>query len=162
MLVAVIGLLWASSLHAKAFADQSDSVASTLNFGKNGIAECQVVERADGQHLILKIEGDKKGNSLHLEDRESNTYDYIFGYRTNGRMKGRPILSSDNLEHSSTIDILLSGAVGLKRDSDKWDRVYKSPIFVKPGPYTLYLGYNFRSNEEAMLGGVCQIDYGEQ
>jgi hypothetical protein len=156
MLFAVVGIL-ASTARVTAFADQSEAMAGTLNFGKNAISQCQVITKADGPHLRLAIRGDMQGDAIHLEDDEGNAYDYIFGYVSRGKNKRRMLLTNPVLEHATVVDIALSTAAGLKQDSSAWGKYRRAKIFTKPGKYTLYLGYSFRSDEEAMLGGVCAI-----
>lgn len=127
----------------------SDYYAKILNAPENAILSCEIVPRADGGHLIMVMRQNDAGEEIHISDENgASTYDYIFS--TYVPPKAPYKTSSSTLGQRDQIDIPLRTAWGLKAHKP-------APIFTKKGIYSVYIGYGFRTDDEAEIYGACGV-----
>ncbi|MBX9885711.1 MAG: hypothetical protein K2X68_12145 [Novosphingobium sp.] len=121
-----------------------------LGNGENTVRSCEIVPRADGDHVIMSMAPHREGDSIHIEaDFGSASYDYVFG--KGAGKKGRYRIESETLSQLDQIDIPVRTAIGL--NGSKAER-----IFTRSGTYTIYVGFNFRGSDESQISGACKIE----
>lgn len=144
-------------LLAAAALASSEPVASTLSqdfsgllaSNQNSIRSCEIVERKDGAHLVISMNNDREGDSIHIEyDTLDGAFDYIFG-KTSGK-KRRYIVENNALSKLDQIDIPVQTATGLTEHGAR-------RIFTKSGTYAIYIGFSFRSSDESQISGACRV-----
>ncbi|MBX9885712.1 MAG: hypothetical protein K2X68_12150 [Novosphingobium sp.] len=121
-----------------------------LNAPDNAVRACEIVSRADGDHLLISMAKHDAGDAIHIVKEDGlETHDYVF---SRGRArKGRFNYESKTLPTRDQIDIPLRTAIGLT-DKSRAER-----IFTKSGIYSVYIGYGFRTSDEAEIYGACKI-----
>ena len=138
-------------------ASAAEDFSGLLNTSVNAIQSCKFVRHADGLHLIITKLKHSEGDEIQIEAPEKGfiTYDYIFG--RSPKNPSRFIFTNRNLEKMEEIDIPLRTAKGMRDDLVK-QRV--APIFNMNGVYRVYIGYGFRSSDEAQIFGACSVTLG--
>ena len=127
-----------------------------LNAPDNAIRSCKIVQRADGEHLIIDMAKRGAGDAMLIDpDFGYKSYDYIFS--SSGKSPRRFNISSSTLGKRDQIDIPLRTAMGLRADLMK---IKVEPIFTQNGGYSIYIGYGFRNTEEAQIFGACYVTLG--
>ncbi|MBX9885710.1 MAG: hypothetical protein K2X68_12140 [Novosphingobium sp.] len=146
--------LLATALLAGAQATEAPDFSGLLSTNENTVRSCAVVNRADGDHLIMSMAPNGEGDSIHIDgdliDGDDNFpgHDYIFA--TDSGKKRHFRTESKTLSRLQQIDIPVRTAMGLRGSSAE-------RIFAKSGTYRIYVGFNFRGSDESQIFGACQI-----
>ncbi|MFM9934587.1 MAG: hypothetical protein ACKVOL_00150 [Novosphingobium sp.] len=120
-----------------------------LGNGENTIRSCEILQRADGDHVIISMAKNREGDSIHIEaDSGNGSYDYVFA--KGAGKKGRLEIESKTLSTLDQIDVPVRTAIGLTEKGAE-------RIFSKSGTYSIYVGFNFRGSDESQIFGACQI-----
>lgn len=138
-------------------ASAAEDLSGLLNTSVNAIRSCKFVRRADGLHLIISKLKHSEGDEIQIDISDTGliTYNYIFGISS--KNPNHFIFTNRNLEKMDEIDISLHTAKGLRADLGK-QRV--EPIFNMNGVYRVFIGYGFRSSDEAQIFGACSVALG--
>lgn len=137
-------------------ASAAEDFSGLLNAPVNAVRSCNIVHRADGRHLVIKMATRGVGDAIRVEpDFGYKSFDYIFS--SSGKTSRVFNVRSSKLEKSDQIDIPIRTAMGLRADIDK---TIAEPIFTKNGTYSIYMGYSFRHTDEAQIFGACSVTLG--
>jgi hypothetical protein len=127
----------------------SQDFSGLLASNQNSVRSCEILERKDGQHLVIYMNKYREGDAIHIEyDTEDRAFDYIFAKKT--KNKRRYIFEGSTLSRLDKIDIPIRTATGLTEHGVQ-------RIFVKSGTYAIYIGFSFRSSDESQIFGACRI-----
>lgn len=148
MAVSILGFVLLAGLQV-GVPSTSQDFSGILSSKGNAIRSCEIMNRADGGHLLISLAKRGAGDSIHIEVDDSDaTFDYVFG-NAKGPTQHLKITSA-KLGSLDQIDISLKSAVGLKGKK-------ATAIFTRNGTYSIYIGFGFRSAEEAEIYGACRI-----
>ncbi|WP_421854128.1 hypothetical protein [Novosphingobium sp.] len=127
----------------------SQDFSGLLASSQNSVRSCEIVDRKDGEHLVISMNKDRDGDSIHIEyDTIDGAFDYIFD--TSARRNRRYIVENSALSKLEQIDIPVRTATGLTEHGAR-------RIFTKSGTYAIYIGFSFRSSDESQIFGACRV-----
>lgn len=138
---------------AQAASTTPPDLLKILNAPDNAVRSCEIVQRADGGHLLINMRKHGAGNAIQIEpDFGYKGYHYIFG--GHGKTARYPNISSSMLGKLDQIDIPLRKAFGLRSDLES-NKI--EPIFTQNGIYEIYIGFGFRDTDEGETYGACRL-----
>ncbi len=139
-------------------ASAAEDFSGLLNAPVNAIRSCNIVRRADGLHLIITKLKHSYGDEIQIELSSGKIYvAYKYIFEISPKNPNLFVLTNINLEKMDKIDIPLRSAMGLRVDLVE-QRI--EPIFNSNGEYTVFIGYGFRSSDEAQIYGACSVTLG--
>jgi hypothetical protein len=148
MAMSILALVLLAGLQDGA-ASAAQDFSGILSSRGNAIRSCEIMNRSDGGHLLIGLAKRGAGDSIHIEvDDSAATFDYVFGNAKGPTQHLKT--TSAKLGSLDQIDIPLKSAVGLKGKK-------VTAIFTRNGIYSIYIGFGFRSAEEAEIYGACRI-----